>query len=193
MNQTKDRIDVVNFVSGINPKSIAALVEVTGQARNEGSGKIILNLSSIGGDLASAFGAYHHLRSLGIPLVAHNIGNVESSAVLLYLAADFRLAAPHSRFMFHDFHWGFGNESVRKPVLAEKLASLDFDSARYRDIFNERSKGAKSPIEIGDALNGDALYAAASAALDAGICHEISEPAVPAGAILWWISAGCVS
>jgi len=188
-----ERIDVVNFISGINPKSIAALVDVTGQARKHGSGKIILNISSTGGDLAPIFGAYYHLRSLGIPLVAHNIGNVESSAVILYLAADVRFAAPHSRFMFHDFNWTFRGESVRKHVIAEKLASLDFDSARYRDIFNERTKGAKSPVEIGESLEGNALYASAAAAVDMGMCSEIAEPTVPAGAILWWIEAGCVS
>ena len=78
-----------------------------------------------------------HLRSLGIPLVSHNMGNVESSAVLLYLAADTRFAAPYSRFLLHNFHWTFSTESVRKPVISEILDSLDFDSARYRDIFNE--------------------------------------------------------
>jgi len=193
MNETeKKRIDVVNFVSGINSKSIAALVEVTGEARNRGSSKLILNISSTGGDLAAAFGAYYHLRSLGIPLISHNMGNIESSAVLLYLAADIRLAAPHSRFMFHNFHWSFGGEVVRKPVLSERLASLDFDSARYRDIFNEHTKEAENPINIDKALDGDAVYLSASAAFEAGVCTEIAEPTVPEGAILWWINPGCV-
>jgi ATP-dependent protease ClpP protease subunit len=180
------RIDVVNFVSGINPKSIAALIEVTGQARNNRSSKIILNISSTGGDLHSAFAAYYHLRSLGIPLVSHNMGNIESSAVLLYLAADTRIAAPHARFLLHSFHWTFGNESVRHPILRENISSLDFDAQRYGDIFNERTQGAESPVEILKALN-DHVLLTASAAAHAGICSAISEPAVPAGANFWWV------
>jgi ATP-dependent protease ClpP protease subunit len=186
------RIDVVNFVSGINPKSIAALIEVTGKARNNCSTKIIFNISSTGGDLHSAFAAYYHLRSLGIPLVSHNMGNVESSAVILYLAADTRLAAPHARFLVHSFHLTFGNESVRRPVLRENASSLDFDTQRYGGIFNERTKGAESPVEIIKALN-DNVFLTACAAARLGICSEITEPAVPTGACFRWIEAPCVS
>jgi ATP-dependent protease ClpP protease subunit len=187
------RIDVVNFVSGINPQSIAALIEVTGQARNKGSSKIILNLSSTGGDLAPIFGAYYHLRSLGIPLVSHNIGNIESAAVLLYLAADTRLAAPHSRFMFHNFNWSFHPGPVVHTEVREKVACLDFDTQRYGNIFNERTQGAQSPIDIFKALNGDALLITSTAATFTGICSAVAEPTVPAGAIFWWINASCVS
>jgi ATP-dependent protease ClpP protease subunit len=187
------RIDVVNFVSGINPKSVAALINATGNARNSGSTKIILNISSIGGDLAPIFGAYYHLRSLGIPLVSHNIGNIESSAVLLYLAADVRLAAPHSRFMFHNFHWGFPSGPVMHSDVREKAASLDSDAQRYGDIFNERTKGAECPIEIFKALNGDTLLTSGTAAIAGGLCSEIAEPVVPPGAIFWWIDTSYVS
>jgi ATP-dependent protease ClpP protease subunit len=190
---TNQRIDVVNFISGINPKSVAALIDVTGKARNNGSSKIILNISSTGGNLGPAFGAYYHLRSLGIPLVSHNMGNIESSAVLLYLAADTRLAAPHSRFLLHNFTWTFGGEAVHHSTLREKVSCLDFDVQRYGDIFNERTKGAESPIEIFKALNGDVLLTTGTAAIAAGICSEIAEPAVPAGACFWWIDASCVS
>jgi ATP-dependent protease ClpP protease subunit len=192
MSETQ-RIDVVNFVSAIKPKSIAALIEVTGKARNSGSTKIILNLSSTGGDLASAFAAYYHLRSLGIPLVSHNMGNVESSAVLLFLAADTRLAAPHARFLLHGFHWDFGGESVRHSILREHVSSLDFDAQRYGDIFNERTKGAERQIEIFESLNGNALIITAAAAVAGGICSGIAEPTVPAGACFWWIDAAASS
>ena len=127
--------DVVNFVSGINPKSIAALIEITGKARNNMSNKIILNISSPGRDLPSAFAAYYHLRSLGISLVSHNMGNIESSAVLLYLAADTRLAAPHSRFLLHPFSTGLlavklftMRSSGRKPTV---LISTPSDTAIF--------------------------------------------------------------
>jgi ATP-dependent protease ClpP protease subunit len=187
------RIDVVNFVSGITPKSIASLIEVTGLARNDGSSKIILNISSTGGDLAPVFGAYYHLRSLGIPLVSHNMGNIESSAMLLYLAADTRFAAPHSRFMIHNFNWSFAPGPVVHSDVREKVDSLDSDAKRYGDIFNERTKGAKCPVDVFKALNGGVWLAGAPAAITAGLCAEIAEPTVPAGVNFWWISPANVS
>jgi ATP-dependent protease ClpP protease subunit len=181
-------IDVVTFISGINHASITSLINVTGQARNGGSNKIIIHLSSTGGDLASAFAAYYYLRSLGIPLETHNIGNVESAAVLLFLAADVRRAAPYSRFLFHDFHWGFPAGDVPLAKLREHTTSLEFDSQRYADIFNERTEGAESPIKIGEYLNGLSLIATPATALKAGVITEpASEPAVPAGVRLWWL------
>jgi ATP-dependent protease ClpP protease subunit len=182
-----EKIYVINFVSGINLKSVASLVEFTCGARNNKASKIILNISSVGGDLAPAFGAYYHLRSLGIPLASYNIGNVESSAVLLYLAADTRLAAPYSRFLLHGFAWQSVEQHTRSN-LREKLASLDFDSERYRDIFNERTEGAESPIDISKALNDETMIVSASSAVSAGICTSVNEPTVPAGAILWHIT-----
>jgi ATP-dependent Clp protease protease subunit len=188
------QVDVINFVSGINQKSIANLIEITGQARNGGSSKIILNISSTGGDLHSAFAAYYHLRSLGIPLVSHNTGNIESSAVLLYLAADVRFAAPHARFLFHSFHWSFGSETVHHPLLREKTACLDFDTQRYRDILNERTQSAERQIEIFKSLDDNSFcITSAAAAVTGGICSQIAEPAVPAGAVLWWLNTSFVS
>jgi ATP-dependent Clp protease protease subunit len=192
MSETK-RVDVINFVSGINSKSIASLIDVTGTARNKNSSKIILNISSTGGGLGPIFGAYYHLRSLGIPLVSHNIGNIESSAVLLYLAADTRFVAPHARFMIHNFNWSFASGPIMHSDVREKVDSLDSDAKRYGDILNERTKGAKCPVDVFKALNGDTWMANAAAAIEAGLCSEIIEPTVPTGTILWWIDPAHVS
>jgi ATP-dependent protease ClpP protease subunit len=181
-------IDVVTFVAGINQTTVASLIDIVGKARSSGSDKIVLHISSSGGDLAPAFAAYHSLRSIEIPIEAHNIGNIESAAVLLFLATDVRRAVPHSRFLFHDFHWGFPGGDVPLAKLREHIASLEFDSRRYADIFNERTEGAKSPINISECLNGLSLIAPPVIALMAGVITEpASEPTVPAEVRLWRI------
>jgi hypothetical protein len=73
------------------------------------------------------------------------------------------------------------------------MASFDFDPQRYCDIFNGCTQGAKRPIEIFKALNGDALTATATAAMQAGISSEIAEPTVPAGSCFWWLDPSVVS
>jgi hypothetical protein len=92
--------------------------------------------------------------------------------------------------MFHNFHWSFSSGPVMHSDVREKAGSLDSDAQRYGDIFNERTQGAERPIEIFKALNGDTLIAAA---IEGGVCSEIAEPAVPAGAVFWWINPANVS
>jgi ATP-dependent protease ClpP protease subunit len=173
----------ITFSCGITQKSVTSLISAISNCADNGMEKITVHLSSTGGGLLPAFSAYHFLRSVNIPLVMHNAGNVESSAVLLYLAADTRIAAPHSRFLLHPFTWNF-NGDIPAPVIRNCLASLDFDSRRYGDIFNERTNGADKPIDVFKCLNGEPLVIGAEESRHCGLSSE--KPAVyttPAGAI----------
>jgi ATP-dependent protease ClpP protease subunit len=173
----------ITFACGITQKSVNTLVGVVNDMAGKGITKVTVHLSSTGGDLSPAFSAYHILRSLSIPLVMHNTGNVESSAVLLYLAADDRTAASHSRFLIHPFHWTFGG-SVFLPHIKQAVASLEFDSRRYADIFNERTQGVDKPIDVLKCLNGEPLVIGADEAKIFGIVTlDHAETAIPAGAI----------
>ena len=93
MNQPK--IAVMDFFCGITNKSAQALISLVNDVAAGQADKIIIRLSSCGGGLAPAFAAYHFLRSVNIPITMYNHGNVESFAVLLYLAGDTRIAASH--------------------------------------------------------------------------------------------------
>ncbi|WP_155837415.1 ATP-dependent Clp protease proteolytic subunit [Herminiimonas sp. CN] len=50
------------------------------------------------GSTDQGFALYNFLRSLPIPLKTHNIGDVESIAVVVFLASTKRFTCPHSRF-----------------------------------------------------------------------------------------------
>jgi ATP-dependent protease ClpP protease subunit len=182
------KTDVITFVSDINQNSLARLVGITEQAKKEGSGRIIINISSMGGGLQPAFAAYHYLRSLGTLIETHNIGTVESAAVLLFLAADIRRASPHSRFLLHPFNWTFNGE-IAAPVLRNALNSLDFDARRYGDIFNERTQGAQTPVDVFQCLNKTETIIGAVAAASAGICSAVADVnAAPVGARIWSVT-----
>lgn len=186
MNNEK-RIDVITCFGDINDLLVSRLIDVSGQAINYKSSEIHLHISSRGGDLHAGFAAYHHLRSLNIPLIAHNIGNVESAAVLLFLAADTRLAAPHATFLLHPFHWTYAAGGYRTGVLQENFESLEFDINRYAEIFDERTQKG---FDIRDCLSGGALRMSAASAFDAGIITSpASAPNAPQGAIRWWALA----
>ena len=101
------------FFGDITEASIKSLIDITLQAKRLSASEIQLRISSAGGNLHAGFAAYHHLKSLDLPVTTYNFGNVESSAILLFLAGNNRLAAPYSTFLLHSFSWTLGNETVR--------------------------------------------------------------------------------
>jgi len=185
---TEPKIAVIDFFCGITHKSAQALISIVNNALSQQSTEIVIRLASGGGSLSPTFAAYHFLRSLETPLKIYNMGNVESSAMLLYLAGEIRVAAPTSRFLIHPFDWTFAPGPVFLPALREAVASLDFDSTRYSEIFNERTKNANKPIDVLKCLNGEPSVIGAEDARLAGITTE--DPAVyaiPTGALHAWI------
>jgi ATP-dependent protease ClpP protease subunit len=172
----------ITFLCDISQNSVNVLIRSVNEIAAKGITSVTINLSSMGGDLSPAFSAYHFLRSANIKLTTYNTGNVESSAVLLYLAADTRIATPHSRFLLHPFHWTFTGR-VFLPNIKEAVASLEFDSRRYSDIFNERTNGADKPVDVLKCLNGDPLVIGADVSGLYGITTEApTVKAIPAGA-----------
>jgi len=184
-----EKTAVIDFFCDVTQKSAQTLVSVVNGAMAEQIDKIIIRLSSTGGSLSPAFGAYHFLRSVKVPLVMYNYGNVESSAILLYLAADTRIAAPHGQFLIHPFHWTFGPSPVPLPKIVEAVASLNFDVSRYAEIFKERTEKADKPLDVIECLEGKPSVIGAEVAASCGLTTET--PAVyadaPTGAIRAWI------
>jgi ATP-dependent protease ClpP protease subunit len=117
----------------------------------------------------------------------HCIGNVESMAVILYLAGERRLIVPHGKVKIHPMLWGFPGGGVDHDRLAEFAASLDFDAKRYGDIYEERTKEALNRVDVRSHLAGQAKLLTAGDALSAGISTEIVDATIPPAAIRWWV------
>jgi ATP-dependent Clp protease, protease subunit len=178
---------IIHFYGPVTPASIEELRNCALSGIQEGhADELLISISSEGGNLAAGFTAYHFLRSLPVPVTTHNLGNVESIGVLLFLAGEKRLVVQHGRFTLHALHWGFGSGTVDHDRLAEYTASLDFDVERYAQIFDERTHGASQPVDVRSHLLGRANILASDASVSAGISHSVQEAATPAGAIHWW-------
>ncbi|MBW4056959.1 MAG: hypothetical protein HIU83_16510 [Proteobacteria bacterium] len=178
---------VIHFYGPVNLISVEELRNCALSAIQQGGAtELQLRISSEGGNLTAGFTAYHFIKSLPVPVVTHNIGNVESIAVLLFLAGTTRLVVPHGRFMIHALNWGFGNGTVDHDRLAEYAASLDFDSERYAQIFDERTEGANQVVNVRSHLLGRANILGADASVVAGISTSVAEIATPEGTVHWW-------
>ena len=180
---------VIDFFSEITEHSAQRLISVvTESILALESNEIIIRLSSCGGKLSSAFSVYNFLRLIDIPLTIYNTGNVESSAILLYLAGDTRIAVPHSKFLIRPLNWTFESGPVYIPSLKEALISLDYDARRYTDIFNERTSGAEKPIDISNCLYSETIIIGTDTARSCGITTaDFSTYTLPVKANHAWI------
>ena len=188
---------IFNFFATVNEKSVNTLTNQISEGmsyQNENHAEsILIKLSSTGGNLHAGFTFYNFIRSISkeIPVTIINLGDVESIAVIMYLAGDTRLMAPYSRFLLHDFHWTFNAGDVDHSRLVEYVATLDADVKRYCDIFNERTNGAEKPITISKHLHGTPLIVDSATATAAGMAHKIVDPESIEvdNAVRWWVIA----
>jgi ATP-dependent protease ClpP protease subunit len=180
-------IHVIHFLRSFNAETLAGLQNVTLSAVKGGATEIRIHMSSDGGNNDQAFAAYHLFRSLPVPVTTHCIANVESMAVVVYLAGGKRFIVPHGKVNIHPMHWGFGGATVDHDRLAEYVDSLDFDAKRYADIFDERTKGAKSVVDVRGHLAGKARIRNATEALASGIATEIGDASIPQNSTRWWV------
>jgi ATP-dependent protease ClpP protease subunit len=103
---------------------------------------------------------------------------------VLFLAADIRRAAPFSTFLIHECTIGFAGP-IGDNLLRETLKTLEFDSNRYAEIFDERTQ---KRFDVRAYLSGAADRMSANDAVGVGLLTEPPiEPVIPVGATLWTI------
>lgn len=182
-------LHIVHFIGPINQISVCTVRNLCLQALQSGASEIELHMSTEGGNMTAGFALYFFLRSLPLPLTAHNIGSVESVGVPIFLAAQRRYACPGTRFLVHPLHWGFGNlVAADHSRVSEWRDCLDFDAERYARIFEDATTGAGQRADIRANLTGNARIFDAEQALEAGIIHKVVQARLPEAGTTshWW-------
>lgn len=166
-------LHIVHFIGPINHNTACTIRNLCLQAVQSGASSIELHLSSEGGNMTAGFALYFFLKSLPVPLITHNVGSIESIAVVIFLAGQKRYAYPGTRFLVHPLNWGFGNlVAADHARVTEWRECLDFDAERYASIFEEATRDAAEPDYIRTHLFGSARLFDANQAVKAGIIHE---------------------
>ena len=182
-------LHIVHFIGPITHNSASAIRNNCLQALQNGATEIELHLSSEGGNMTAGFALYFFLKSLPVPLTTHNIGSVESVAVVIFLAGQKRYACPGTRFLIHPLHWGFGSlVAADHSRVSEWRDCLDFDAERYASIFLDATTAAGAPTDIRSNLTGNARIFDADGAVQAGIIHGAMQAKLPAAGPTchWW-------
>ena len=182
-------LHIVHFIGPINHNSASAIRNNCLQAVQNGATEIELHMSSEGGNMTAGFALYFFLKSLPVPLTTHNIGSVESVAVVIFLAGHKRYACPGTRFLIHPLHWGFGSlVAADHSRVSEWRDCLDFDAERYARIFLEATAAEGRATDIRANLTGNARIFDADEAVTAGITHGAVQAKLPAAGTTchWW-------
>jgi ATP-dependent protease ClpP protease subunit len=86
----------INFHAGINQFTAQNFMTVIGQKMAAGIDDFYILFSTPGGEVPSGMTVYNFLRAIPATVTMHNIGNVDSIGNAIFLAANTRLACPHS-------------------------------------------------------------------------------------------------
>jgi hypothetical protein len=97
----QDRRVVINFVGTIDAPKVENLKHAIDSQIALGVRKFTLLISSAGGDMRAAANAFNYLRTVPAEITTFSIGNVYSSALILYSAGYHRysLPGPAARFL----------------------------------------------------------------------------------------------
>jgi ATP-dependent Clp protease protease subunit len=138
-----------------------------------------LLLSTPGGAVQYGITIYNFLRSLPIRVVTHNLGNVDSIGLVIFLAGEERYACPHTTFMLHGV-------ALQVPVptslfernFKDSLSRLSADQERIKGIYSDRSQ---ITMDEAERLFLQETTLTAVEAVGRGIVHEVRQLNIPAG------------
>ena len=181
---------VINFAGPLNQETCDGLRNICLQAMHQNAAEIRINLACDGGSSFHGFALYGFLRSLPVPLVTHNIGNIEAMGLIVYLAGERRLVSPHGRFLIHPLHLeGVPAESLDLSRLREHHASMDDDLERFAKIFDQQTQGGRECLDVRHHLAGQEKRLSGPSAVTFGVAHTIEEAKLPRDAVRWWVDA----
>lgn len=161
----------INFFAPINENSCNGLINQIANTSDD----ILIKFSSRGGDIDTSFYMYHYMQSLNRKVVIQNVGNIASSSIVLFLAANTRISCSHGLFLVHGLACTLTGQTTLK-MLSNCSQSLQHDIERYNSIWVQRTSSAKTQIDIMDTLcGGDEIILSAQNAKSAGLISDICD------------------
>ncbi len=168
-------VHIINFTAPINSATCGKLIEKASLAAQQQATRLVINLATMGGECSYGFSLYNFLLTLPMPVHTHNLGTIESMGNVIFMAGEHRTASPHSKFLFHPFHWHLSG-AVDHSRMSEYTMSLDYDMHLYCRILAERTQGAQETLETEKYLTAAPRILDPQQALACGVIHAIDAP-----------------
>ena len=147
---------IIYFMESVNDETCKALMNQCLAAIDSGVTEIQLRMSSSGGFTSAGFWLANVIKSLPVKITTHNMGEVNSIAIPVFLAASERSSEPSGRFVIHPLTWTVpGAGAIPHHTLREWVASLDNDVDRYVGIFEDATRQTRKNFNIRAAFTGN--------------------------------------
>jgi ATP-dependent Clp protease, protease subunit len=165
----------IMLTGNVNQQSINQLLAQVTQRVGTGSRSVLLALSTPGGEVYWGVTAYNFLRGLGIEVITHNFGQVDSIGGPIYLAGEKRLSVSQGRFLIHSIsrnYQGMGLISVPEKQLRDDLTQIEREADGLANILAERTGNEVDAVRT-DMTQTRILDAAEAKTY--GFVHEIKD------------------
>lgn len=158
-----------NFIGEINTDNINALNNCVNSIENLTSNDTLtININSTGGNVSSGIAIFNIVKKLSCNVVTHNLGEVSSAAILLYMAGKTRTAADISKFIIHPLTMNL-NTTCNYYQLKELFSNLETDINNYLSIVTTEMPTITQKYDILNSLKCEALLLTKDDAVACGI------------------------
>lgn len=161
-----------NFISPITDESITKLIDFIHINKTE-IDILKINISSSGGSVPASISAYNYLKGMSFKVITNNIGEVSSSAILLYLSGSIRLCSSIAKFLIHPMTVSFNGEYNYYQILQTKNI-LEKDINNYINILNFETNCLHNLYSTESLLKYDSIVLSYEEAHKCGIVTDIS-------------------
>lgn len=150
MAQEQRQITTINFVAGITDKTSSLLMFLLTEQLRSGTKNFRINISSNGGIIFHAVSIFNFLSGLkNVHIHTHNLGQIDSSASLIFLAGHKRTASKSSSFLLHSPEMMIQGQGVSQfsiELLREKLESLEKDEKKMAEIISSKIEKSQEDV-----------------------------------------------
>jgi ATP-dependent protease ClpP protease subunit len=167
------------FLAGIYDSSIDKMISLVNEKRQQGFVRIVIMLSSGGGDVDAGVRGYTFLSALqDVEVVTHNIGLVASAAVSLYCGGHIRLSTPYSYFLIHEVYRLNNKKGLNEKYIIELYEKLEDARRKSAIIVSKITKRSVEQVEkdMKEAQALDSYYSKTW-----GLTHEVVDKLMEIG------------
>lgn len=140
----------INFIAEINDKTSGLLIYLLTEQLRAGANSFRINISSNGGRVFNAVSIHNFLGGLkDVTIHTHNLGQIDSSANLIFLSGHKRTASKASTFYIHPPQMnitGQGVVSFSIDALKEALNNLRKDQEKIAEIIANKIGKEKQEV-----------------------------------------------
>jgi ATP-dependent protease ClpP protease subunit len=175
----------IEFLCRVDEFTVTQLLDIIKQQMQDGVEKIILLISSSGGNVFYGLSVYNFLKGMPIEVITHNFGSVDSSAGVIYCAGSKRYSSPDARFLIHPLTWTYSDTTtLYEEQMEENLKSFRIDSENVVGVL-VTATGKKEEEIVQDMKNRKHLNP--DQAKNYGLVHEIKENLIEKGTAIFKI------